>query len=127
MKDFKHGEYVEQIEYRLCFYYEPGGGSAFPCDEHGNVQFDKMQEPAKRNYERCLEAGPEHFPVAFNEVERRVRRWREPNSGICNCGERIELYNEYLGACECPNCGQWWNLFGQELKPVEQWSKGEDW
>ena len=127
MKDFKNGEYVEEISYTLCFYVEPGGGSAFPCDENGNVLFDQMQEPAVRNYKRCIELGPERFPVAFNEVERRVCRWREPSSGICNCGKRIELYNEYMGACKCPNCGQWWNLFGQELNPVETWRNGDDW
>lgn len=56
-----------------------------------------------------------------------VDGYREPNSGVCHCGHRIELYNEYLGACECPYCGQWWNIFGQELKPVEQWKDGDDW
>ena len=127
MKDFKQGEWVEEVSYSLCFYTEPGGGSAFPCDEHGNVKFEKMHEPAKQNYERCLKAGPEHFPVAFKEVERTVRRWREPNSGVCDCGNRIELYNEYLGGCECPHCGRWWNLFGQALKNPEEWKDGDDW
>lgn len=127
MRDFKNGEHVERIDYELCFYVEPGGGSAFPCDEHGNVLFDKMQEPAVRNYRRCLELGPDHFPVAFNKVERIVRRWREPSSGICECGKRIELFNEYLGASECPYCGRWHNLFGQLLNNPETWSRGDDW
>ena len=127
MKDFKNGEYVEEVSYSLCFYIEPGGGSAFPCDEHGNVLFDQMQEAAVRNYNRCLELGPEHFPVAFKEIERRVRRWREPNTGICECGKRIELHNEYLGASECPHCGRWHNLFGQLLNDPRTWRNGDDW
>ena len=46
----------------------------------------------------------------------------DPPTGTCNCGHKIELYDRYLGACECPYCGQWWNLFGQELKNPEHWN-----
>ena len=127
MEDFRNGEWVEEVSYELCFYHEPGGGSAFPCDENGNVLFDKMEEPAVRNYNRCLELGAGHFPVAFKEVEREVRRWREPNSGICECGKRIELFNEYLGASECPYCGRWHNLFGELLNDPRTWRDGDDW
>ena len=38
-----------------------------------------------------------------------------------------KLFNQYLGACECPKCGQWYNLSGQELNPVNTWSQGDDW
>ena len=123
MKDFRNGEYVESVSYHLNFYKEPGGGFSFPCDENGNIATDSdYYDCWKPNYDRCIELGPEHFPVAFGQVERRVHRWREPNSGVCNCGNRIELHNEYLGACECPHCGQWWNLFGQELKNPSRWN-----
>jgi hypothetical protein len=29
-----------------------------------------------------------------------------------------------MGACQCENCGQWYNIFGQELIDPEYW---EDW
>jgi hypothetical protein len=52
-----------------------------------------------------------------------------PAVGKCHCGEEIELNPRcaYYGGIECPECGQWYNLFGQELNPVETWSQGEDW
>lgn len=121
MKDFRNGEWVEEPYYELLFYTDRSGGYGFPCDADGNPLFDKMTDCAKKNYERCMELGLKHFPYAFNQIERYVNRWREPNSGICKCGKRIDLYDEYLGACECPHCGRWWNLFGQELKKPEHW------
>ena len=128
MKDYKRGEYVEETTYCVNFYSHPDGGYGFPCDKDGNVDTnDPNYECWKDNYAWCMEQGPDHFPYAFNEIEERKHRWREPDTGICNCGHRIELHNEYLGACECPYCGQWWNLFGQELNRPERWSEGDDW
>ena len=121
IKDYKPAERKEEISYEVVFYTEPGGGYGFPCDEHGNVNKKEMQPEAVENYEYAL-AHPERFTYAFNKVERIRNSWKEPASGICNCGERIPLVDDYLGACECPNCGQWWNLFGQELKPVSHWN-----
>ena len=47
--------------------------------------------------------------------------------GKCKCGTKFEMHNEYLGACECPGCGQWYNLFGQELTPPDTWNQNPDW
>ena len=44
-----------------------------------------------------------------------------------HCGAEFYLQDEYLGACECPRCGQWFNLFGQELTDPRGWSNGSDW
>ena len=44
-----------------------------------------------------------------------------------HCGEEFYLQDEYLGACECPRCGQWFNLFGQEVTDPSSWSSGSDW
>ena len=44
-----------------------------------------------------------------------------------HCGEEFYLQDEYLGACECPRCGQWFNLFGQEVTNPSSWSSGSDW
>ena len=126
IKDYKPSEIEEIVEYELVFYVERGGGLGFPCDENGNVDRSKLMEPAIKNLDYAL-SHPEDYPYAWNEIEKNTRRYRNPASGICKCGERIDLYNEYMGACECPCCGQWWNLFGQELNNPETWSRGEDW
>ena len=121
MKDYKPSEQVEITEYELLFYVDSSGGLGFPCDENGTVDIGNLNPAAKENYEYAL-AHPEHYPYCWNKVKKYKRSYRELPSGICNCGNRIELYDEYLGACECPHCGQWWNLFGQELKKPERWN-----
>jgi len=128
MKDYKESTIEEIVEYEIVFYGEPGCGYAyaFPCDEHGNPLMDEMNKAAWENYRWAL-LHPEKFPYKFNKIVREVRKVRNPPSGICHCGDRVELFNEYLGGCECPRCGQWWNLFGQELNNPDTWSEGDDW
>ena len=43
------------------------------------------------------------------------------NIGKCECGNEVMLMDQHMGAAECPECGQWYNLFGQKLKPPEDW------
>ena len=124
IKNFKQGEWQEQIWYELTFDDGRGNGFVFPCDENGAIPED-LNEAAKRNCAWCIEH-PERFE-RFNKVIKRTSHYRENNSGVCECGETIELWNEYLGACECPNCGRWYNLFGQELNPPDTWREGGDW
>ena len=125
IKDFKQGERVTITEYQIAFDDGYNNGFGFPCDKDGNPLTLDDNPAAKRNYEYCM-AHPEEF-VRHNEVVAFTRTYRENNSGICDCGNRIELYNSYLGACECPHCGRWYNTFGQELNPPETWSEGDDW
>lgn len=125
IKDFKRGEYVTRKSYELCFDDGCGNGFGFPCDKDGNFVNVYNNPGAEINYHWCLEH-PEKF-VRFNKVVEREWSWRENNSGICNCGNKIELVNDYMGACECPHCGQWWNVFGQELRNPDTWSDGDDW
>lgn len=126
IKDFKRGEWVEKTDYELRFYRDANGGFAFPCDKDGNPLMDPDNKAAWDNYHECLK-NPEEFPYYFNHKVANTHSWREPNSGTCYCGTRIELVNEYMGACECPKCGKWYNLFGQELKNPEHWDEGDDW
>ena len=121
MKDYKPAYVEEKTEYELVFYTERGSGLGFPCDESGKVDLNKLQEPARRNYEEAMKH-PESYPYAWNKVEKNVYRFRNPASGVCDCGERVWLTNDYMGACECPNCSQWWNLFGQKLLPPDRWN-----
>ena len=43
-----------------------------------------------------------------------------------NCGTEFDLTDEYYGACQCPECGQWYNLFGQTLLPPDEWEEDLD-
>ncbi len=125
--NFKRGGYVEEKSYNLCFFYDRNGGYAFPCDQNGTLFWDEMWESAKKNYAWCMEH-PEEFPYCFNKVQEEIRTYREPNTGTCRCGEEIELTNDYYGACQCPNCGQWYNMCGDELLPPDKWGwDGTDW
>ena len=117
------GEYEESARYELEFFREAGSGFAFPCDENGKVD-DDLNPSARKNYEWCLQ-NPDKFPYCFNHVRKIVSRWRNPNHGICKCGQDVELVEQYMGACQCPKCGQWYSLSGQELLPPEKWQ--EDW
>jgi hypothetical protein len=31
------------------------------------------------------------------------------------------LEDQYYAACQCPKCGQWYNIYGQHLRPPEEW------
>ena len=122
LRNLVRGEYKTSVEYALEFFFDRNGGFSFPCDEYGNVLPLKSPEAAE-NLEWCRNH-PEKFK--FIEIRRRKYNWSEPDSGICYCGERVELVDEYCGACQCPRCGQWYNLFGQELLSPEEWEMDDD-
>lgn len=112
----------EEIVHRLVFDDGCNSGFWFPCDEHGNL-LPGMHENARENYEFCM-ANQNSF-VRANEVISFKQRVRVPATGICYCGNNMELRNEYYGACQCGECGQWYNLFGQELLPPGEWEEDE--
>ena len=118
LKNIKESEIVEEIWYEVCFDDGRNNGFGFPCDENG-VPEEDMNPAAKENYEYCLKH-PEKF-ARFNKVVKREQTWRNPAEGTCECGETVYLINEYMGACQCPKCGQWYSLSGQELMPPERW------
>lgn len=127
INNFKPGEIVEKIDYEVRFYRDASGGFAFPCDKDGKLIVDSNTNPAAiKNYEWCLE-NKDEFPYDFNRVVETHHSWREPNTGTCHCGQHIELVNQYMGACECPKCGRWYNIWGQELNNPSTWSNGYDW
>lgn len=104
---------VKEKVYRLVFDDADGNGFAFPCDEEGNI--GDLPKEAARNYAWCKEH-PEKFE-RFGFVETVVWSFTEPAHGECHCGARVDLVNQYMGACQCGYCGQWYNLFGQDLTP----------
>ena len=120
--NFKPSQRIEETTWRRVFDYDyVGTGFAFPCNEEGEILMDQMPEPAIKNYKFCM-AHPEKF-VRFDKLESQTHHYTAPAEGDCSCGEHIQLFDQYMGACECPNCRQWYNVFGEELLPPEQWEE----
>ena len=64
----------------------------------------------------------------FHGIREYDNDYHEPDRGICVCGAEVYLDrdNSYLAAVQCPKCGKWYNLFGQELLPPDEWDYGYD-
>ena len=114
------GDYVTEINYELTFDDGHGNGFVFPCDAHGNVGAN-LNPAAVINLNYCRQH-PEKFKRAGEVVERR-QSYKELDYGTCDFGETVYLVNQYMGACQCPNCGRWYNLFGEVLLPLEAWEE----
>lgn len=108
-------------ENRIEFMYisDPGAGYSFDADNDWNPIFHN--ECQEKNYNACLSDKEMCGPL------RRTydRNYIEPAQGICRCGQTISLTDQYMGACECPKCGQWYNLFGQEVYHPTGWDSAE--
>ena len=107
----------------LEFMIDSCGGLSFELDEHNKPILET--DAAKENYEYAM-AHPEVYKYCYNEVVKRSWTYTEPAHGICSCGTEIALENQYRGACECPTCGRWYNLFGQALIDPEGWEYDDD-
>lgn len=115
----KPRERVQKTDYYREFLWknDPSGGFSFPCDEKGNL-FPDATDAAKENYERALHDDRlEDFGIVKNTYN-----YTEPAIGKCSCGCEMEMIDQYMGAFECDDCGQWYNLSGQALEPVEKWN-----
>ena len=117
IKNYVPAERKLHVEYELVFDDGHNNGYGFPCDKSGKVS--GLSEDAEKNLAYCL-AHPERFE-RYNEVVTYKSWYTEPGHGTCICGHEVELYDQYYGACSCPKCGQWYNLYGQSLLPPEQW------
>lgn len=116
--NYVESERKEITTYEIVFDDGANNGYCFPCDQEGHL--DEMSEAAKKNYEECLK-NPEQF-FRYNKLVSYTRSYREPARGKCRCGETVYLTNDYLGSCECPKCGQWYNVWGQELLSPDRWN-----
>lgn len=106
-------------EYSIDFDYGDGSGFSFPADENGRIREELLSDDALANYEYCI-SHPELFEEPGHFVSREYN-YTTPAIGECVCGNQMELTNEYMGACKCPKCGRWYNLFGQALLDPEYW------
>ena len=125
-------EIIEEQEelYELTFddVLFPDCGYAFPCDKEGRILWDKVSDPdeAKKSLAYCRAHPDEYTPRTRDglvvQIIHRVRY------GICPiCGRRVYFGVggwAYMGTAEC-ECGQWYNVFGQAIKPPEEWP--EEW
>lgn len=121
LKNYVPSDWETVTDHTLVFDDGRGNGLCFYCDEDGNLL--DPNPAALRNLE-WAKGHPENY-VRAGKFIHRERRIRTPAHGTCECGQEILLVSDYMGACNCPNCGRWYNLFGQELLPPEQWE--EDW
>lgn len=112
--------YTEETIYYTLDFDNKGDGCdfSFPCNADGNVS-DNLNEAAKESLQFCRKNADNYHM----SVRRHVDRYRHGMTIKCSCGEIFELENQYLGACECPKCGQWYNLFGQMLKNPDKWEE----
>ena len=117
-KILSESKYVEKTYYSYDFDINKDGGFTFPCDENGIIDFPSLNDGAKQNLIYCL-----NNTSKFKSIGKRKHgySYKEPAVLKCNCSAEFPLINEYLGACECPECGQWYNLFGQELENPSEW------
>lgn len=109
---------VEIVERTIEFTSSEGWGYSFAANENGEVILEN--DAQRQNYEHAM-AHPEDFDEEFNQFTVRRRTYMEPARGTCICGAEVVLENQYQGACQCPGCGAWYNLFGQSLIDPKFW------
>lgn len=111
-----------QQEYYLVFIYahDEDSGFVFPCDFKGEVNLEELCPEGQENYRWCLEH-PEEFSKDSPCIEVTRHTCVEPAVGKCVCGSEVVLEDQYYAACQCPKCGQWYNIYGQHLRPPEEW------
>lgn len=113
-----------EVEHYIEFTDEEGAGFSFPCDSNGNIQFNddipELGRAQRDNYDYAM-AHKERFTCQYAQFVTRKYTVTDNAVGKCVCGEEVELYDQYQGACQCPKCGQWYNMFGQSLVDPQYW------
>lgn len=94
---------------------------AFVCNQKGEIESFACEE-AKKNYHKVMELAKEDDYYKPHIVEYKYH-WIENAKAICECGNTIELWDQYQGASRCEYCGRWHNLFGQTLIDPEYWEE----
>lgn len=114
--DYVPSEPKEEVWYEKVYDDGDNNGYGFPCDEDGNLY--PMSDAVLENLNYC-KSHPAEF-LRSGEVVRFCNSYMDLPHGRCKCGEEVYLTGGYYGATEC-SCGRWYNLYGQELMPPEQW------
>ncbi|MGE4353520.1 MAG: hypothetical protein AB7D36_05500 [Oscillospiraceae bacterium] len=124
MEIIRERQPMTNVWYEREFTDKPHCGMGFPCDENGNVDVTSLNDAAAANYQDCINGKYPHF--IDRGAVKITQHYTAPAVGKCShCGREVELVDEYCGACQC-ECGQWYNMMGQELRPPEQWEEPID-
>ena len=124
LKNMTKAERCVNTEYYYDFEYEyNASGFRFPCSREGHIYIEDLTEDGYHNLMHCLSHIDDFVWHGIREVE---TVYTEPAKGECSCGNLVELWNQYHGACQCERCGRWYNLFGQELIPPEYWEDDDE-
>ena len=123
INNYTPSQYRIVKEHNLVFDDGHNNGFAFTCDADGIISKSLAPE-ARENFEWCIK----HSEIfeRFDEVVEYRYKVKDPAHGTCHCGNEVYLRDEYYGACMCDECGQWYNLSGQELLPPEEWQEDLD-
>lgn len=111
---------MKHVEYELAFTIiggdDDGCGFGFPCTKDGTLIHNEYYDCWIENYKMCMKHPEKFEPDGVKEIS-----WwyTEPAHARCSCGEEILLQGD---TC-CPNCGQWYNGFGQALRNPEEWEE----
>lgn len=119
MNIIKERERITNTWLEREFSDELHNGFSFPCDKNGNI-LPSCSEIAKRNFQDCIDG-------KFNDlIDRGVienkNAYMSNAIGVCECGNKVELRDEYYGTCQCSNCGEWYNLAGQHVLAPDQYN-----
>jgi hypothetical protein len=121
IKIISHKRLVEEVDYHIFYEWveELDAGFMFPCNEHGEIDFDSMSKEALANYEKC---DSEEYAVVYRGLQREVNKYTEPAVGECSCSKPVTLATN-SNQCEC---GQWYNAMGQQLTDPKEWGEETD-
>ena len=119
-KIISESKHVKEIICSYEFDIDANGGFSFPCDENGIIDMSILTDEGKQNLIFCLNNTSK---FQFTGKRNHIIEYTDPAIMECDCEARFPLVNEYRGACECPECGQWYNLFGQKLENPQIWNK----
>ena len=113
---------IERIQYTLDFDRKDGdSGYSFECTSDG-----KITDTDFNAYNRFIEDIYHDGEYEDGYVKKNEFIFTEAAEGICpHCGRTVILTDDYLGATSC-ECGQWFNIYGQELVKPEYWESGSD-
>lgn len=115
---------TEGVSYDLCFWYEGhehNWGYCFPCDEHGNVNEEKLIPIALQNLKDARQGTINGKKVLPPKVRKTPFRQVEPAIAECERCKQKAPRNNYCGAFVCTTCNHHqglarcfcgWSLYG---------------
>ena len=114
---------VEEVHYEWQFQFKEdpyfnghsfNGGYSFTVDKEGRI----VSEDHRKTVELIKNNG-RYIDMGIKELH---RTYMEPAVGLCvHCGSEVTLDGNYLGASDCPKCGKWYGMNGEEFTDPDKW------